>query len=77
MNNLYTKRECDVIAKNVVYLTGKKGWSLSQLSKETGISITTLSLFVNRYKNLKVCNLQKVADTLGTTLNELVKKQYK
>lgn len=76
MDNIYTKKQCDLIAKNVKYLAGKKGWSLNELSKQCGLSITTLSLFVNRYKNLKICNLQKVAQALEVDLEILKTKQY-
>ncbi len=76
MNNIYTDAQCDKIAKNVLYLSAKRGMNLKQLSEKTGISITTLSLFVNRYKNLKVCNLQKVAEVLGVEIKDLANKQY-
>ena len=73
MVNTFTKQECELIVSNVKYLAGLKGWNTITLSKKAGISYTTINQFVNNKHYLKICNLQRIAKALKTTIPNLLK----
>ncbi len=51
----------------------KRGWSLLQLSKESGVPYDTLKkLLTNRIENPHLCNIVKIAYALNIDLNQLV-----
>lgn len=50
-----------------------KGISIKELSKQTGIPVNTLYSITKRdTKNIRVENLQKIADALGFNVNTLI-----
>ena len=76
MDNLYTKRECDLIANNISYLAGKKGWGIEQLARESKVCASTISQFIKRRKNIKICTLSKLAKAVGVDMETLLTRQY-
>ena len=61
-----------IIATNLKRLRGAKGISQRTLAGKTGLSRSTCSLIENGKANLKVSDLQRIADILGVGINKLV-----
>lgn len=51
----------------------KCGFSQKQLSKESGVSVATISRFVNEVRKIDLKTLKKMADALGVEVDELMK----
>jgi len=52
-----------------------RGVNQSDLSKETGVSVTTISRFLNGSTELKSEALLKILSSLGTDVNSIVKSE--
>ena len=62
--------------KNLVKMRKKKDWSQEKLAREAGISYNTL-IKIERggIKNPKIETVIKLANALGTTIDELVARK--
>lgn len=62
--------------KNLVKMRKKKDWSQEKLAREAGISYNTLIKIEREgIKNPKIETVIKLANALGTTIDELVAKK--
>lgn len=59
------------VAANLISLLRKKGWTKSDLSKETEISPSTLSGYFNKKYNITSGNLQRIADAFGVEKGDI------
>lgn len=59
------------VAANLISLLRKKGWTKSDLSKETEISPSTLSGYFNEKYNITPGNLQTIAEVLGVEKGDI------
>ncbi len=61
------------LGKNIKYFREEKGWSLNKLKTECGLSYATLhDIESGKNQTLKTDSLEKVADALGVTTNDLL-----
>lgn len=61
------------VEKNVQKLIKEKGWTIYRLSKESDVSLTALYSLGNKKKGPNADTLVKLSETLGVTIDELVK----
>ena len=59
------------VAANLISLLRKKGWTKSDLSKETEISPSTLSGYFNEKYNITPGNLQTIAEVFGVEKGDI------
>ncbi|MGO4787006.1 helix-turn-helix domain-containing protein [Paenibacillus sp. 2KB_20] len=62
------------IEGNIQNLLNEKGWTIYQLGKESGVSLTVLYGLGSKKQGPKIETLVKIADALGVTLDELVRE---
>lgn len=61
------------LGKNIKYYREIKGWSLNKLKTECGLGYSTLHDIENgKNQNLKSDSLEKIANSLGVTTNDLL-----
>ena len=64
----------ELLGKRIYKLRKEKGWRLQDLSNESGVSLTTLTLLENnRNTNVTVDTLGKIAIAFGLSFEELIK----
>ncbi|MFT8322218.1 MAG: helix-turn-helix transcriptional regulator [Bacillus sp. (in: firmicutes)] len=62
-----------MIGERIRYLRKEKGYSMSRLAKEAGVSKTYLSNLENGFQNNPSIDfLKRVGNILGTSINELI-----
>ena len=61
-----------LVAKNIRVARAKKGYTLEKLSKVAGVGMTTLSFAENAKLNVRLSTLEKIAQGLDTTLEEIM-----
>ena len=65
-----------VIAMNVRIARAKKNYSLRELSALAGVGITTLSFIENARKTVRLSTLEKIANVLDTTLENILQDNH-
>ena len=69
-----TQREATVVIPEAIERELKRlGWTWYRLGMETGISHATLSNIRNGHHEAKASNLKSIADSLGVTVDLLLK----
>ncbi|MNC48807.1 helix-turn-helix protein [compost metagenome] len=62
-----------MIEENIQKLLLQKNWTIYQLGKESGVSLTVLYGLDKKKQGPSIENLVKIADALGVKLDELVR----
>lgn len=60
----------DIIKKEI----DQRGWSISKLSKESGIRYPSLTEFIKGNKNLESSNVDKILETLNLKISQNIEK---
>lgn len=55
----------------------QKGMSLKKLSMKTGISKSALNRYENEKREISIQKLEKIAEALGCSINNLFESKYK
>lgn len=63
------------IEENMHRLIEAKGWTIYRLSKESGVTVSALYNMGQKKQGPNAETLVKLADTLGVTIDELVRSQ--
>lgn len=63
------------IEENISRLIDERGWTLYRLSKNSSVSLTALYTLGSKKQGPSAETLVKLADALGVTLDELVRKK--
>lgn len=64
-----------LIEKNIQRLIDEKGWTLYRLSKESGVSLTTLYSLGAKKNGPSADALVSIADALAVTVDEIVREK--
>lgn len=70
-STIFDKEIRSQVAANLISLLRKKGWTKSDLSKETEISPSTLSGYFNEKYNITPGNLQTIAEVFGVEKGDI------
>lgn len=60
------------LARNVVRLRAERGWSQEDLAREAEMHRTFITQVERQRRNITLDNLEKLANTLGVPLSELL-----
>lgn len=62
----------EALARNMVRLRAKLGWSQEDLAREARVHRTFVTQVERQQRNITLDNLEKLANTLGVTASELL-----
>lgn len=62
----------EALARNMVRLRAKYGWSQEDLAREAHVHRTFVTQVERQQRNITLDNLEKLARTLGVTASELL-----
>ena len=63
----------EILGEAVKTARAEKGWSLTKLGAEAGMSASGVCMVENAQRNLTVTTLVKISRALGTTPSELLR----
>lgn len=64
------------LKENIIKITESKGWSISKLEKYAGLNKNFINNFLtDKSKNPGIESIIKIADTLNTSVDELIGKE--
>lgn len=65
----------DLNMDKVKDLAAAKYWSMSELSRQTGLSLSTLMSLSAKRRRARLRTAHIIADSLGVTINDIIEKE--
>ena len=77
MSEVRSSRSRAILAANIIYLRGIRGWSQEALAFECGLHRTFVAHVERQVRNISIDNIDKIADALGVAPCELLTPNFR
>jgi len=77
MPEVQSNRSRTVLAANMIYLRGLRGWTQETLAFECGLHRTFVAHVERQVRNISLDNIDRIADALGVASCELLTPNFR